>query len=128
MKTFQELTEGIETFEDVCAKRGDNPADILPFPLPVTKRQHAANDRERIDYICEYLQDGFEADYSKYQEKWTPWFTDNGSGFGFADSYYDHTATHAGVGSRLSLPTEELSDFFGKKFEVLHVRWLINKY
>lgn len=130
MKDFKELTDGIKTFEDVCAKNGQNPADILPFANPINKRQLAANDREKLDYIAEYLQDGFVADYTDWnQRKWYPWFDfDSESGFGFSLSYCALAFTNAGVGSRLSFPTEEISDFFGKQFIDLHNSWLINKY
>lgn len=130
-KSFIELTEGITCFEDICIKKGDNAEDILPFKSPINARQMAANDREVLDYIAEYLQDGFKADYSDINQwKWSPWFLydKNSSAFVFAGSHCDFTFAIAGVGSRLSFPTEEISDFFGKIFIELHNRWLLNKY
>ena len=131
MKKFAELTKGISTFEDVCAKKGDKPESILPYANPINTRQMAANDRERLDYIAEYLQDGFKANYGKWsQEKWFPVFRmpEGGSAFVFLYSRCDAALTYAGCGSRLSLPNEELSDFFGTQFIEIHDRLLANKY
>lgn len=131
MKTFAELTEGVKTFEDVLAKKGDKSEDILPYATPINSRQHAANDRAILDYIAEYLQDGYVADYSDWDEyKYYPWFRFNKSesAFGFAGSLCGDADSNATVGSRLVFPTEEVSDFYGTQFIEIHNRLLLNKY
>lgn len=69
--------------------------------------------------------DKFKASWKKReQEKWTPWFIIDASGFRFAYSRYDVSDSRTHVGSRLCLRfrTKEISDFFGKQHIALHKR------
>lgn len=128
-KPFKALTKGITSFEDVLARRGDKVEDILPYANPKTIRQFAANDRERLDYCAEYLQQDWKADWkNRTQKKWFSVFEHNGSGFGFLRSLYDDWYAYTLCGSRLCQETEELSDFFGKTFITIHTRLLTNNY
>ena len=56
------------------------------------------------------------------QQKWTPYFYVDSSGFRFDYSYYGNRHSGAVVGSRLChrFRNEEISDFFGKQHIALH--------
>lgn len=119
------------SFEDICAQRGDNPIDIIPYSEPKNKRQKYLNDIAMLDYIAEFLQQGYVADYGNSNEqKWFPYFNYNTetSGFGFSYSLCDCSSAIALCGSRLALPTEELSNYFGTQFIEIHNRLLTNNY
>lgn len=119
------------TFEDICKERGDTPEEILPYKTPKNKRQFAANDLARLDYIAEFLQQGFIPDYSNENEKkWFPYFEYNNkkAGFGFSDSLCVGSGADSTCGSRLALKNKETSDYFGTQFIEIHNRLLTNKY
>lgn len=126
----QKITDRIKSFEDACAEIGEDPIELLPYKNPKTKRQFAANDAMRLDVIAEALRGDFEADWSNsIQRKWRCWFEHNGTtGFGFSGSGCDYSVTFTRVGSRLCMPTEELSNYFGTQFIEIHNRLLTNKY
>lgn len=131
MTRTEELLQGINGFEDLCKKRGDNPEDILPWKSPINARQMAANDRERLDYIAEHIQDGFKADWADGdEEKWFAvyWFDSKKSAFVFASTNCRWTYTYAGVGSRLCFPSREVAEAFGRFTEEIHARLLANNY
>ena len=133
MTRTEELMQGINTFEDLCKKRGVSPEDILPWKSPINARQMAANDRERLDYIAEYIQDGFVADWGNSDEyKYYPyyWYDKSESAFVFTNTayYWALTNTNTVVGSRLCFPDRETSDFYGKFTEEIQDRLLANKY
>ena len=131
MTKTEKLMEAINSFEDLCAKKGDKPEDILPWKNPINARQMAANDRERLDYIAEYIQDGWKADYANpAQDKWWPWYwyDKSKSAFVFSATNFYWSLTNADVGSRLSFPTDEAATFYGRFTEAIQDRLLANKY
>ncbi|MCE9538715.1 MAG: hypothetical protein K8R85_05810 [Bacteroidetes bacterium] len=125
----QKITDRVKSFEDACLELGENPDEVLPYKLPKNNRQHASNDNMRLDVIAEALRQGYEADWSNSNEKkWRAWFEYKSTGFGFSNSYYADSSTHATVGSRLLFPNKEISDYFGTQFIEIHNRLLTNKY
>jgi len=67
--------------------------------------------------------DKFKPSYKKTdQEKWTPYFIVDASGFRFYYSDCDNSFSIAFVGSRLCFRfrNQEISDFFGKQHIALH--------
>lgn len=67
--------------------------------------------------------DGFKASWKdQQQEKWTPYFMVDASGFRFFYSRYGRSGSSAGVGSRLCFRfrNKEISDFFAKQHIALH--------
>ncbi len=124
--SFEELTTGITSFEDVVAKCGDKVEDILPHADPQTVRQKVNNDNARLEYIAEYLKQGQRGYYC-------PWFWNNkdtstSSGFRLSYCVYGYVTTYSGVGSRLWMPTRQLGVFFGKQFIEIHDRLINSNY
>lgn len=119
-KSFEELTKGIASFEDVVARRGDKVEDIIPHAEPKTVRHEINNANTRVDYVAEYLRQGSTRNF------YYPVFDRNAStpsGFGFLDSVYAYWRTLTHCGSRLWQPTGEHSRFLAelliKDFELL---------
>lgn len=127
----QKITDRIKTFKDACDEIGEDPNEVLPYKAPKNKRQFAMNDIAMLDVIAAALKGDFEADWSDNNEyKWRPWFEYKASlsGFGFSRSGCADSCATTFVGSRLCMPTEELSNYFGKQFIEIHNRVLTNKY
>lgn len=120
--SFEELTAGINTFEDVCARLSEKSEDVLPHANPTTIRQHVDNDNARLDYVAQYLKQGSTENY------YFPIFYNDNSGFGFSRSRRDYWSTYSDCGSRLWQPNIACSDFFGQKFVEIHKRLLTNNY
>lgn len=120
----------VQSFEDVCAKKGENPNDVLPYPEPKNADEDAANDQRRLDYVGRWLQNGFIPDYKKRdQPKWFPVFEPaSSSGFVFLDSLSVSWAAGTSSGVRVALETEEISDFYGKTFIAIFERLITNNY
>lgn len=80
---------------------------------------------EKQDDIAKAINklDKFKADFKKRdQEKWTPYFVADASGFRFGISFCAYSGSGTTVGSRLCFRfrNQEISDFFGKQHIALH--------
>jgi len=113
----QDITDRVKTYEDSLEETGrpnvlnfgEVPEDLVPFfhsLYRVIVEIEALNEGEKMDIY----------DSSKYRHY--PYFKCNGapSGFAFDGSTCGNTYASAGGGSRLSLKSEKLSNFFGKQF------------
>lgn len=114
----QDITDRVKTYEDsleeTCRPNvlnfGEVPEDLVPFfhsVYRVVVEIEALNEGEKMDI------------YDSSKRRHYPYFACNGapSGFAFDDSYYGNAHADAGSGSRLSLPNEKLSNYFGKQFQ-----------
>lgn len=72
--------------------------------------------------IAKAIRGYWDPDWEKGNElKWFPVFRwVSGSGFVFTDSGYYFADAYSAVGSRLCFPTEEMSDYFGEQFILIH--------
>lgn len=112
----------IKTYEDACEAR----------PVDKEDKIYSTDSSDIIAYkklkhLRKAICPDFIVDWTNgNQQKWYPWFNLS-SGFGFGDSNYNCSHTDAGVGSRLCLPTEEISNYFGKQFIDLYEELIIIK-
>lgn len=88
--------------------------------------KESASIHDQLDDIAKAINkvDGnYKSDYSNNEPKWYPWF-DAAAGFRFSRSVCDISFSGTNVGSRLCqrFRTEQVSDFFGKQFESLHIK------
>lgn len=113
----QDITDRIKVYEDALVETGrpdvkdfgDIPEDLVPFFKSLYKvvvEIEALNEGEKMNIY----------DPSKYRHY--PYFVCGGSpsGFAFIDSLCVRTDADACSGSRLSLKSEKLSNYFGKQF------------
>jgi len=105
IKTYEDAEEALPVAEEDKLRDTDS-----PYIIALKKLLH----------IRRAMCPDFKVDWTNSnQRKWRPWFNLS-SGFGFDDSVYGFTDAHTDCGSRLCLPTEEISDYFGKQFIDLH--------
>lgn len=115
----------VKTFEEACAFKGYDPAEILPdvskYPAHL---QEALTATAKLFVVNEALKGDWVPDWQDYdQRKWYPWFDiekseANPSGFRFCASYYGLTGSL--VGSRLVYPSSEISKYAATQFEDLY--------
>lgn len=114
-----------DSFEACCEALGINSLTVLPdvTSFPEELREVLLSDAKLI-IVVKAHQGDWKPDWNNSSErKWFPWFDmevddNNPSGFRFDGSVY--VLTYSLVGSRLCLPSEELSDHVGKTFEDLY--------
>ncbi|MBL7902922.1 MAG: hypothetical protein JNK73_13075 [Bacteroidia bacterium] len=88
----------------------------------------SANIHDQLDDIADAINkvdNEFKADFENTdQPKWRPYFIMDRAGVRFGNSGYGRSHSDATVGSRLCqrFRTEEISDFFGKQFESMHIK------
>ncbi len=114
---YEKITDRVNSIIDACEVLGIDPTSIRPYAKPYNNRQVAINAMEEMYVIAEALQEDWVADYSnKNQKKWYVWliWDDSLSAFRFRVADYGCSIAHAGSGSRLSFPTKELAEHFGK--------------
>jgi hypothetical protein len=118
------ITDRVKDFVDACIEDGIKPADV--YNSSETEDEIAYKKLKRIAKV---LNEGWEPNWNDGNErKWWPWFKwSAGSGFDFSYSGYLCDHSHATVGSRFCLKSEELANYFGKQFLPIHNDLLIIK-
>jgi hypothetical protein len=116
----------IKTFEDACKKENVDPEklpDVSALPEEFHKPIMAAY---KLFIIFKAINNGWRPDWSKSsQYKYYPWYYVLSSGFGFDNSLYYFTDTHASVGSRLCTDTSEKALYIAKQFEAEYRDYLL---
>ncbi len=113
------IMDRIKTWEDAATEYGIDPVKDLPFQLPTSNRQHAANAFFKLDVIAEVLREGVILDWeNKDQKKWYAYFYEykSGAGFRFYDTCYDWTFSNSLGGARLCVDTQEKAKYMGTQF------------
>jgi len=110
----------IKSFEDACKKECIDPNALPDVSMIPDEFRGAIINMYKLYVIYKAINDGWEADYSDYnQSKWYPWFRVGASGSGFDCSgtvfIYDHSCT--GVGSRLCTFSRDAARYIAETFE-----------
>ena len=118
-KSKMNIMELIKTFDDACEHQGINIDEFNKSCVGLTPDEIAYR---KLKIIIRALNENVEADWNNPNEiKYYPVFDmRSSSGFGFSYSCYVHWLTPTYAGSRLSLRSEELSDYVGKQFQPLY--------
>lgn len=111
------LTE-IKNYDDICKIDGVDPIKSLPYPEATTADEIAVNSAAKVFRINRVLNEGWQPDWTNWDErKYYPWFDytpGSGSGFAYCDYLYDRD--HSSVGARLVYKSSELAKFAGETF------------
>jgi hypothetical protein len=113
------ITERIGTYADVCKELKLHPTKSLPYPKAKSIKHQYLNQVFVVDNIFEVFNEGADLSFAKKdQKKWTPIIVWNESKacFVFVYSYYYYSDSNAGLGPRLYLPSEPISNYVGKQF------------
>ncbi len=117
-ETFSSLKplslDSITSFSDICKLSGTTEKDFkaLYGSLPVDEYAY-----RQLKLLTSVLNAGWTPNYSDSNEpKYYPYFKWNGSGFGFAGTYYDCADTATSCGSRLCFKERKTAEFAGKTF------------
>lgn len=97
-----DITDIITSYEAACEYMGVE-----------VKERHVFDE---LEIIIAALNEGWVADYSNTEEKWTPWFNCSSGGFVFDVTSYTYSNANAGRASRLCLKSKALAEFSGRKF------------
>lgn len=114
----------LKTLEDCCRRNNYDPSDIkVTVPAQLSKFNDSIQAYVECLIEAEAIRNGKEVDYSNDSMKWEPLFIYKpGVGFSFDHSY--HVYSDATLGSRLSFPEKEQSDYFATQFLTTHKRRL----
>lgn len=120
-REFLPIQVRVTSYETACEELGisaDLPFefddDFNPFYQEVVARY-------KLSVIAKALQEGWQPDWSKAENKWYVWFEYKaGEGFVVADAGCARGNTRSGVGSRLCFPTSDMARYFGEQFIELH--------
>ena len=119
-------TDPVKIFENFLKSKGLSIQDYpLPYKKPTSTEEEAINAFYMLRSIAKILKKDWTPDWNDKKEKWFPVFNMSG-GVGFSYSHSNFGPSFSTVGSRLCFPTEEMSDFFGKEFLIIHRIVLIN--
>lgn len=118
-------TKLVESWEELCQKKGYNPETILPdvsnYPH---EHQAAVIAFSKLILILEDIRKGHKFDYNNWEEwKYYPWWdlemdANNPAGFRLPGVARD--CTSSGVSSRLSLRSRAEVEHAAKHFESLY--------
>jgi len=116
----------ITTIEAAYAKCGLDPK-TLPDVSMLPERFSFLTTVFLLSMIFEAINDGWEPDYSDFdQKKYYPWAWVSSSGLGFDAALYDCAYSYTIVGSRLCTDTSEKARFIFETFPELWKHWLLN--
>ena len=111
-KTFLNIMDRVQSFEDACQETGRDPKD----PYFSACRPHE-NAIRKWEVVCEALNEGVVLSYANgRQEKWHVYLIYEGSCFRFHVVAYTLTHSYTGLGSRLGLCSEKLARHAAKYF------------
>jgi hypothetical protein len=124
-QTFSEtITDRIKTMEDVYRALNIDPKDAIPYRLPISRDQHAANSFVKATLLVKALNEGWTPDWkNKSEYKYWPWFDMSGSGLVYDLCGYGYAAS--GVGSRLCFKSKELAEYAAKQFKVIYEGFML---
>lgn len=106
-------TQKIKSFEDACIALNKQPESLLPAGL-----QPCDIAFIKLRIIAEALNEGWQPNWSDFNErKYYPWF-DMENGFSFYVCVYNYTVSS--VGSRLCFKSSELAEYAGQQFTDLY--------
>ena len=113
---YQKITDRVKSYLDACTTLGEQPhgrENLLSkgFTLKeIYKRE--------LETIARALNEGWIENIYNVEKRWIPYFVASGSpaGFQFGGSDYDSADAYAGSGSRLSVKSKALSDYYGTQF------------
>ena len=119
----------IETIQDAFTRMGMSPTEVPDVSKIPERFREPLLAVYNLMVAHEAVNDGWEADYSKYQQKWFAWprALSAGSGFVFSGSDYRCVGTGAVVGSRLCTESMEKSKHLFEKFNEDYRKFMLKK-
>jgi hypothetical protein len=119
----EKITDRVKTFEDAYIEADESTKKEYDSSTGGTEDEVAYR---QLKLIARVLRGDWKPNWNDSNEKkWFPWFQwSSGSGFVFSHSSYHYAYSFTDVGSRLCLPTEELSTYYGKQFIEIHRKLL----
>ena len=116
----------IKTFEDACRKLNVDPTKLPDFSILPEKHAKALLAHTKLVLIAEALNDGWQPDWSNWNEyKYFPWMDiasdeENTSGSGLSFYVIAYTNSDSSVGSRLSYKSREIAKYAAEQFNELY--------
>lgn len=112
----KDIREVIKSYEDACEYVGVKPLQLSDFNfLPEQDREYHYHDHRQV-IIKRALNEGWIADHSNDDRKYTIWYKRAGSGVGFSYFDYHYGDSHSLVGSRHEFKSLELGKYFASQF------------
>lgn len=125
MNNVTEITERVKTFEDACTVLGLDPANLPVVDCLPEKDRKSIIAFYKLTIIIRALNEGWEPDWTNWnQYKCYNWFYAH-AGLGFAYSYRAPSSANTHVGSRLCFKTRELAIYAGDQFIDLYSDYLL---
>lgn len=131
-KVFQtRIQDRIRTFEDACEELEIDPSEEVPYwnedESDLNNFQLSIKAFAMLCIIAKSLNEGWIPNFKDGSEyKWFPWFRVTSAGFGCSSSNLTASDTHAYLGSRLCLKSDELATYFGTQFVGIWEVYLMN--
>lgn len=119
-REFVPITKLVTSYETACSQLGISTELPFEFDDEFNPFYEEVVARYKLSVIAKALQEGWQPDWTKRDEKkWYVWF-EYKAGVGFVVADADYVRTYTCVGSRLCFPTSDLARYFGEQFIELH--------